>query len=53
MAKVRETWAFDEGYDAYLDGESIDDNPYDWYDENAQNEEWGDGWRTAADDEEA
>lgn len=44
--------AFEEGYDAYLIGDTLDDNPYGWYDEHGESEDWEDGWYTAKDDEE-
>jgi hypothetical protein len=38
---------FDEGYDAYWEGEDTSDNPYDEEAEAAKRESWELGWRKA------
>ena len=39
---------YNEGYEAFTNGEALNMNPYDWDD--AQYDDWEDGWYDAEDD---
>ena len=44
------SFAFDDGYQAYIDDIDLDDNPYEF--DTDEYDEWEEGWLTAEEDHE-